>query len=820
MLQQQINDIVSARNNASPEFVSKLKEAKEWQSNIMSICQFIETNSDIWDEIISESSPKCQSDWQKLKKELDDFKTELDNALSDSMNNRGELIEAEARSTREYLNIGCIGPWRRGKSEVIAKLTGLDTWIVPTSKLDKCTGTTINIINSPYEYIEKGEKKVAHNVAVIDRYSVEEMCGILNSYFRMLNIPLTANETTIEGFKKFCKTNRGVIHDITDNPPLGKGGFCKTLDDYIDHYQEYAKLLLGTERVIYDLLSNESKAAYRPLVSYRKDPNTKEVSYEVLATKKAIVYTDFRLLGEPIGKIQIVDTPGIGEKRVGVDAALSKALKKDLDIAIALAKVAVNSDDEYLVQQFHEILKMELAGREPEKWLFYLFNLFKSDNIDKLVVETVTDNVLTDLKKSVDTDSGMKKGINLPNNHITIIDCKSDNPLLKYNGNDIIMSEDAGIAPFIKNILELMVGSIGDVDRVFYEKARVKFNNLKEAYFHIIESLKALGLKSYNTHDIIITQIKKLHKALRALDYVNVVEKIQNNINKLKGERNGEAIIHTFVEDTSLSNKEKELISAIRNLPNDDKEVVKYLATYLAKALDETYKLKGQYNTVEEFITYKALKDALFEYMKQDVVDRIDESDGIAKLRKRKNEYASCLLSDGRMNTILPESSPESFWNDFQVMLLNSANYPKLLECVNKFSKFDITIKIDVANLLDAILESCRHEDDFGKYGFSSYEYALRSFLFSLLSIETAIKDSVSNSDGSVNEVITHQNTKFEKACGALCAITEYKQHESTVLSDELYTLYSDFQDKFFYNDDTTVKQGVLERWHKLFING
>lgn len=820
MLSQQINDIVSARQEASSEFVSKLNEAKLWQSKITSICDFLDENIYVWEEIIAESSTNCQSEWNSIKSDLEQLRKLLNDAISVSLDNKGELVEAEARSTRSYLNIGCIGPWRRGKSEVIAKLTGLDTWIVPTSKLDKCTGTTINIINAPYHYVENGKKVEAKNVAVITRYSVEELCTILNSYFSMLDIPLFAKETTIEGFKKFCKSSADVIHKVTDNPPLGMGGFCKTLDDYIDHYPEYAGSLLGTNRTIFNLLSDKSKAEYRPLVSYRKNPNTKDISYEVLATKKATVYTDFRLLGEDVGKIQIVDTPGIGEKRVGVDAALSKALKTDLDIAIALAKVAVNSDDEQLVQQFHELLKMELADREPENWVFYLFNLFKSENIDKLVVETVMGNVLSDLKKPVNTSNGSKKGIVLPKDHISIIDCKTDNPLLGYNDNELIMSEDAGIAPFIKNILELMVVSIAKVDKVFYKKARKKYDELKQSYEDLIQRLRSLSLKSYNTHEIITSQIKKLHKALRALDYVNVVEKIQNNINNLKDERNGEAIVRTFVADTSLANKQRELVAGIKSLSDDDKEVVKYLATYIAKALDETYKLKGQYNTVEEFITYKALKDSLFEFMKRDIVNRIDESDGISKLAIRKNEYAECLLGDGRLKAILPEATPESFWMDFQKMLAKSANYPKLLECIDKFNAFNITIKNDVANLLDAILESCRHEDNFGKYGFSTYEYALRSFLFSLLSIETAIKDSVSNSDGSVKEVITHQNTKFEKACGALCAITEYKQHESTVLSDELYALYSDFQDKFFSNDDTTVKQGIIERWHKLYSNG
>ena len=811
-LSQQIQRVVDKRNEALDSLTPLLTQAREWKDWIDGIESFLNENGFNWDAIIEESGESTATRWESLKGDISEFKKNVYNLLETSGNYEGSLAEAYARAERSYLNLGSIGPWRRGKSELIARMTQLDSWIVPRSKLDKCTGTTINIINDKYKYEDsEGVAQCAENVALIYHYSVKEMCDILNQYFDYLGIDLHISASTQSEFKAFCNANRSRIQEIKGQ--VGKKGFKDTLDEYIEHVDEYYKNLDGKILTIMNLDTDASKKLYRPCVSYRKTPDNigTEVSYQVLATKKAVVYTHFKLVDTEVGKIQIVDTPGIGEKRIGVDDALETALKKDLDIAIGLGKVAPAIDDEDLVQQFHEKLKMELKGRKPEEWVFYLFNVWSTAaDIDKDVVETVKNKILTDLRAPICKGDVNYPGIGITKNHTAFIDCRNDFSLLGYNkDNTLNMSDDKGIEPFIREVLEMMVHSIQNVDDAFYAKARDEYHQVKEEYENLKADLVTLGLKNYNMYNIIGDQIFALHKKLHSFQMVNIVERIQNNIQSLQDEPTGLALLKMYVDDTSTDEKK------LKDFGDNESKAIQYIYDRLKSIWTQADNLpEGLYVNNREFNVYTEKKMGLFDEMKRDIANRIDESDAIVKVADRKNEFAQVFLNEGLMRYLLPDTDVEHFYQDICEELSKQAtSYSHLISLFSGFNEFAVTIKDDIKALLNATLTACLHDDDFGDDGFTTYESAVKSLIHSLYYIEQSIKDSVGESGSSISRVISNQSKIFNNACIEIATITEVKEMGQNTLRNELHVLYDEYKEKFFINDESTVKQGLVDRW-------
>ena len=228
-LSQQIQRVVDQRHGALDTLTPLVTQAKEWKTWVDGINSFLNDNDSNWDAIIWESGDVTVSKWDSIKESISSFKDKVYNLLETEGDYEGSLTEAYARAERNYLNLGSIGPWRRGKSELIARMTQLDSWIVPRSKLDKCTGTTINIVNDKY-YSSPDDQQGHENVALIYHYSVEEMCVILNKYFDYLDIDLHIDVNTPSEFKAFCNANRRKILETQNQ--VGKKGFKDTLDEY------------------------------------------------------------------------------------------------------------------------------------------------------------------------------------------------------------------------------------------------------------------------------------------------------------------------------------------------------------------------------------------------------------------------------------------------------------------------------------------------------------------------------------------------------------------------------------------------------------
>lgn len=828
-LSEQIRAVVDARQTSRNEFSELLISVKKWENWVENILAFTSYNSGKWEQIIAEAGNDAEIMWLELKVRVENLQESIRNLLVSKEGNTGSLIEAYTRANRNYLNIGSIGPWRQGKSLLASKLTQLDYWIIPVSNGGKCTGTTINIINDSYEFIDNnGEKKQEKDVALIFLYSLSEICNILNQYFEKLQIRNTNNEilkinvSSKEDFKRFCINNKALI--VNADIKVGMEGYKKTLDEYILGVEDYYNELTGEVKKISNLSSINSRLTYRPHVSYSASLDAEKPTYKVLATKKAEVYTQFKLLGKDVGKIQIVDTPGIGEKRIGVDEALTSALRKELDIAIALFGVKATYDNANLLYDFHRILKHELKGRKPEEWLFYLFNIHSSDyRVNKKVVEEVIKDVLADLSNSLKDEKDIKTyaGIVLNQNHIGKINCEEDHHLIGYKDQDLSMSNEKGIEPFFLKILEMMTVSIKNVDETFYEKARVEFNAIKKEYEELKPALKRLKLPPYETDEIIKKTLDNLHLRLKENGNIDVMNSIRDEISQLQNETIGTELIKLFLgnnatkEVNTLIDAQKKDIKENKN----NKNAITVLFNSLKNRLSENEYFPEQiYDDAEEFRFYYVYKKKLLNLFKEHVLEKINEEEAIKKLEKEKEKICQSLKIDGKIN--IEYVDPEQWCDDFIALLdEDSANYQNLIHVFENFKKFEITIKNEVRKKIDHTLSDCLHEDFFGNEEsiFTTYESTMEAFIISFYTIEKRAKYQLGIAGNSVKGLIEDQQRDVKKNITQISSLSDFHfNHENNIdYRTELERFYKNHKE-FLADDERTIKQGIIDKWNRL----
>lgn len=194
-IQSQIDQIITNRRNNQGEFERYYEKVLSMQDFVRNIISFKENSG--WRTIV-EDNDKLKIEWESLSNYVD----ELNGLLKLLVNgNAGCLIECLQRVKRPYLNIGCVGPWRQGKSTVISQLTNLSDYVIPRSKFLTCTGTTINVFNGNQviwdgtQYVEKDGNK-----AVIYFHSLNSVCKTINDYLTELGLSMMPYASTIESF--------------------------------------------------------------------------------------------------------------------------------------------------------------------------------------------------------------------------------------------------------------------------------------------------------------------------------------------------------------------------------------------------------------------------------------------------------------------------------------------------------------------------------------------------------------------------------------------------------------------------------------------
>lgn len=811
-VQETVNKIVSRRNEAKGPIVEKLNEARKWKTFLSSILMFHKTHRSPWNGVLKDSHVEGQ--WNELLNRINTFIHELDSLISGS-ENAYSLEAALIRAKRNFVNIGIIGPWRIGKSETVQKLTGLDTWNIPTGNNNNCTACPINIINGSYN----GKS----NVAVIKMYSLAEMCENINAYIELCGCQGYVGKisaTSVEDFKSQCD-ERKIELESHPKPGGDLQGFFDKLMDYLRHADDYADLLNHSENdEVVGIETETEKKAYRPRVSYYATPTASTQTFKCLATKSATLYVPFTFLNEPIGNIQILDTPGIGECKLNVAESLSKALRFDLDIAVAATAVKPNVTDNDKIQRFHEILKKETSGRAPEHWVYYLYNVYSTLGADSSLLMSAHDFIEKDLEADVEN----WKGITLPQSHIADIDsyinkgiiCPSEEGASLHN--EKYVDPESSLNNFFGSILIEMVDKIESVDNAFYNETNKQFHKLKSSYKKLISDIKSLSIRSYGNEVVasIDAQMKALYSAFQQ-------SKSELVFYDTLAKGDSLTLSQKISEYCSVDNYGSTFLSILGI--KDKKKISSFDELYpIIKDVISTKITDSNWRENQDFDEYIKLKKNLIKQIGDDIVSKYDSQFADGQLDIEKNKILDIYYTEGRLGEIL--DAPKDDWiNEFIDMLKRDGGYSKLLEVFQNFVDYKVTLEKALEDRVIKLKSTNQHKDQFNYDAesdddtpFDKYEKALKAFSYSLYQIEKSIKRALSSAgEGSYETLLTDQSELFKNAVAPIRTISASAgegagYNQAGVQLMEFYAAHGDI----FKDNEVAKKNAAVIEWKKI----
>lgn len=844
-LKERIDAIVKRRNDAEGGIQTRIAKVKKWKEYVKELLAIIDTKGNVWQQVVKDSCSEEKA--VLLAQNMREF-IDLANKLLGSDKEAYSLTGALHRAQRGYVNLGIIGPWRIGKSQIIKQLTNLDTWLIPIDNTSNCTACPINVVNGAYE----GQS----NVAVIEVYSVEGMCENINEYIAYCDlgdrVPLL-HATDNDEFLLQCGQSLTALNVIT-NPGGDKEGFFDKLKEYLENAEEYYKILsknncVHLEHIIPNNLINNAecklgtivlknidqqavKEIFRPFVSYYAIPRASKQAFGCLASKSATIYTSFRFLDEKIGKLRLLDTPGIGECKLNVSQGLSRALKFDLDIAVATASVKPNNDDQKQIQSFHNILKRETEGRNPENWLYYMFNVYSTvPNMTSSNLISRHMFIVDDLKKNI--EGGM--GIELDASHYADIDALINKGITCPGEDNIPLSncrdERVTLATFYDSILHEMVDSIEDVDNVFYKKSREMFLMLNEKFDDLRKEINALHIVDYDNQiiGVITRQMEELSNAIKFLK-LNL---------RLSVDPNSEtptlsAKIRTYCQKDSFGKVLFEVVQS--KLPKKSEGVDDPISALRAKIWGGTHEnfssfyvtisemlkyviTSDDWNDNRDFDQYIALKRMLISKIEEQVLAKYDKDEADKRLATEKSKILEVYKNEGKLEKLVSEGDGE--WHErFMAMLESDNQYPTLREIFRNFFDYKLGIEEALCKNIKKLRVKQQHRDKFiydtdDETPFDGYEKALQAFAFSLYEIESAIKKELAgNGDTSYELIIETQETDFSTSMSPIKNVPSTAGLNGySAAGKELMTLYSAHSEIFKEKD--ADKNAVSKEWKK-----
>ena len=261
------------------------------------------------------------------------------------------LTKLKNRFSRDTLNIGVIGRARQGKSRLLQSLTGLSAAEIPDGDRQHCTGVRSTIHHNP-NVDTYGEVWFHSELSFLDE--------VIAPYYEKLH--LGAKPLTVEEFAR------------TPLPPLPQdipgyaepGAMYEHLKRYHYNFNQYHHLLREpSPRII-------SKHQIREYVA-QDTTDGERIFSNYLAVKEVKITCTFP--NANVGKIALVDMPGLGDTGIGDEDRLIKALGKDIDFVL-FVRMPKSSGDYWadVDVKLYDAARSALVELPINLWSFLVLN--------------------------------------------------------------------------------------------------------------------------------------------------------------------------------------------------------------------------------------------------------------------------------------------------------------------------------------------------------------------------------------------------------------------------------------------------------------
>jgi hypothetical protein len=225
------------------------------------------------------------------------------------------------RCTRDTLNIAVVGYARQGKSRLLRSLTGLNSTIIPDGGEGYCTGTLSKIRH------EDGLKEAKGKVDFYSWHNFRD--DILGSYYQNLDLPslpITVDE--------FAQTPPPALPSEKRDSEIDKARYGHLRKDYFSNLQKYRQLLGKPSIEI-------GEQEIREYVTQDTKDGSGDKIANYLAVKSVEISCSFP--SEDIGKIMLIDLPGLGDTNLIDAERLISTLKQEADFVLFVRRPEANA---------------------------------------------------------------------------------------------------------------------------------------------------------------------------------------------------------------------------------------------------------------------------------------------------------------------------------------------------------------------------------------------------------------------------------------------------------------------------------------------
>jgi energy-coupling factor transporter ATP-binding protein EcfA2 len=261
------------------------------------------------------------------------------------------IAKLKARFARKTLNIGVVGRAGQGKSRFLQSLTGLTNEEIPDGKLNNCTGVGSTIQHNPN--VETYGEVYFHT----ERSFLDE---IIYPYYDQIQLgtkPFTVDEFASKPLPPLPSTFVGLAEP---------GAMYARLLKCQENLDKYRTLLgaLSPRRI--------EKGQIRGFVA-QTSLDGRPIFFNYLAVREVKIVCPFP--NADVGRVALIDLPGLGDTALGDKERLKKTVGQDADFVLFLYMPQMGKRLwEDVDVQLYDTARSALVDLPIEKWSFMLLN--------------------------------------------------------------------------------------------------------------------------------------------------------------------------------------------------------------------------------------------------------------------------------------------------------------------------------------------------------------------------------------------------------------------------------------------------------------
>jgi hypothetical protein len=280
------------------------------------------------------------------------------------------LNNLKSRFSRNTLNIGVVGRARQGKSRLLQSLTGLSTAEIPDGDAQHCTGVRSNVHHNS----EVGET-YAEVWFHTERSFLDEVIAPYYWQLKLGSHPLTIQEFADIPLPELPKELAEKAQNQTKYEHLLK--YHKNKGKYIS-----ALSASSPQRI--------SRHEIREYVA--QDTLDRKSIYNYLAVREVKIICSFPNVD--IGKIALVDMPGLGDTGIGDEERMIKTLGQDIDLVL-FVRMPKSTGDFWAKEdvELYDMANSALIELPVKEWSFMVLNQINGDSrrICESLAETISE---------------------------------------------------------------------------------------------------------------------------------------------------------------------------------------------------------------------------------------------------------------------------------------------------------------------------------------------------------------------------------------------------------------------------------------------